>query len=105
MLGQRIELVDEPGPGIDVWTEPVAEQDPGRRYLQARLAMLLSAHEDAPLDSTIGALIAARGLTTCWGRFCLAAAPRPAGDGWLLSTVGPDLDPPRPITLSAPPVS
>lgn len=45
----------------------------------------------------------ARGLTTCWGRFCLAAAPRPAGDGWLLSTVGPDLDPPRPVTLGSPP--
>lgn len=46
-----------------------------------------------------------RGLTTCWGRFCLAAAPQPAGDGWLLSTVGPDLDPPRPITLGSPPPS
>jgi hypothetical protein len=47
----------------------------------------------------------ARGLTTCWGRFCLAAAPQPSGDGWLLSTVGPDLDPPQPITLGTPPPS
>ncbi len=45
----------------------------------------------------------ARGLTTCWGRFCLTAAPQPAGEGWLLSTVGPDLSPPRPITLGSPP--
>ena len=45
----------------------------------------------------------ARGLATCWGRFCLAASPQPAGDGWLLSTVGPELDPPRPVTLSSPP--
>lgn len=62
VLGQRIELVDEPGPGIEVWAEPVAEQHPGRRYLQARLAMLLQAHEDAPLDTTIGALVAAGAL-------------------------------------------
>jgi hypothetical protein len=62
LLGQRIELVDGPGPGIDVWAEPVAEQHPGRRYLQARLATLLSAHEDAPLDTTIDALVAAGAL-------------------------------------------
>jgi hypothetical protein len=43
----------------------------------------------------------ARGLSTCWDRFCLAAAP--AGDGWVLSTVGPDLGPPAPVTISAPP--
>jgi hypothetical protein len=47
----------------------------------------------------------ARGLATCWGRFCLAAAPQPSGDGWLLSTVGLELDSPRPVTLSAPPFS
>ncbi len=46
-----------------------------------------------------------RGLATCWGRFCLAAAPQPSGGGWLLSTVGPELDSPRPVTLSAPPSS
>lgn len=62
VLGQRIELADDLGPGIAVWAEPVAEQHPGRRYLQARLAMLLSAHEDAPLDTTIGALVAAGAL-------------------------------------------
>ena len=62
VLGQRIELVDEPGPGIEVWAEPVAEQHPGRRYLQARLATLLQAHEDAPLDTTIDALVAAGAL-------------------------------------------
>lgn len=47
----------------------------------------------------------ARGLTTCWDRFCLAAAPQPSGDSWLLSTVGPDLDQPHPITLGTPPPS
>jgi hypothetical protein len=62
LLGQRIELADQPGPDIEVWAEPVAEQHPGRRYLQARLAMLLRAHEDAPLDITIGALVAAGAL-------------------------------------------
>ena len=62
VLGQRIELVDDPGSGVEVWVEPVAEQDPGRRYLQARLAMLLQAHEDTPLDSTIDALVAAGAL-------------------------------------------
>lgn len=62
VLGQRIELVDEPGPGIEVWAEPVAEQHPGRRYLQARLATLLQAHEDAPLDITVDALVAAGAL-------------------------------------------
>jgi hypothetical protein len=62
VLGQRIELVDNPGPGVEVWAEPVAEQHPGRRYLQARLAMLLQAHEDAPLDTVIGALVAAGAL-------------------------------------------
>jgi hypothetical protein len=62
VLGQRIELADDPGPGIAVWVEPVAEPHPGRRYLQARLAMLISAHEDAPLDAAIGALVAAGAL-------------------------------------------
>jgi hypothetical protein len=62
VLGQRIELMDQPDPGIEVWAEPVAEQHPGRRYLHARLAMLLQAHEDAPLDTTIGALVAAGAL-------------------------------------------
>ena len=42
----------------------------------------------------------ARGLGTCWDRFGLAAAP--AGDGWALSAVAPDLGPPAPITISAP---
>jgi hypothetical protein len=42
----------------------------------------------------------ARGLGTCWDRFGLAAAP--AGDGWELSAVPPDLGPPAPITISAP---
>jgi hypothetical protein len=42
----------------------------------------------------------ARGLGTCWDRFCLAAEP--AGDGWVLSTVGPDLGQPAPVTISGP---
>lgn len=41
----------------------------------------------------------ARGLGTCWDRFCLAAAPD--GDGWTLSAVTPDLGPPTPITLGS----
>jgi hypothetical protein len=40
----------------------------------------------------------ARGLGTCWDRFCLAAAP--AGDGWKLSAVGPGLGPPSPVTIT-----
>ncbi len=40
----------------------------------------------------------ARGLGTCWDRFCLAAVP--AGDGWELSAVGPDLGPPSPLTIT-----
>jgi hypothetical protein len=47
----------------------------------------------------------ARGLATCLGRFCLTAAPAPAGDGWVLGSVGPDLGSPHPITLSTPPAS
>jgi hypothetical protein len=42
----------------------------------------------------------ARGLGTCWDRFVLAAAP--AGDGWVLSAVAPDLGPPAQITITAP---
>jgi hypothetical protein len=42
----------------------------------------------------------ARGLGTCWDRFVLAAAP--AGDGWTLSTVAPDLGPPAQITITGP---
>ncbi len=45
----------------------------------------------------------ARGLAICWGRFCLAAASEPSGDGWVLSTVGLELDSPRPVTVSSPP--
>jgi hypothetical protein len=40
----------------------------------------------------------ARGLGTCWDRFCLAAGP--ARDGWELSTAGPDLGAPEPIMIS-----
>ena len=42
----------------------------------------------------------ARGLGTCWDRFCLAAAP--AGDGWALSAVAPDLGPPTRSRSPAP---
>jgi hypothetical protein len=42
----------------------------------------------------------ARGLGICWDRFALAAAP--AGDGWALSTVAPDLGPPAQITITGP---
>ena len=43
----------------------------------------------------------ARGLGTCWDRFVLAATP--AGDGWALSAVSPDLGPPAQITITGPP--
>ena len=43
----------------------------------------------------------ARGLATVWDHFCLAAAP--AGEGWALPAVGPDLGPPVPVTISVPP--
>ncbi len=42
----------------------------------------------------------ARGLGACWDRFVLAAAP--AGDGWALSAVAPDLGPPAQITITGP---
>lgn len=42
----------------------------------------------------------ARGLGTCWDRFCLAAGP--AGAGWEVSAVGPGLGAPEPIMLSGP---
>jgi hypothetical protein len=42
----------------------------------------------------------ARGLGTCWDRFALAAAP--AGDGWEVSAVAPDLGPPAQITITGP---
>jgi hypothetical protein len=42
----------------------------------------------------------ARGLATCWDRFCLAAGP--AGAGWEVSAVGPGLGAPEPIMLSGP---
>jgi hypothetical protein len=43
----------------------------------------------------------ARGLGTCWDHFALAAAP--AGDGWALAAVAPDLGPPAQITITGPP--
>ena len=42
----------------------------------------------------------ARGLGTCWDQFCLAAEP--AGDGWTLSAVAPDLGPPSHVTSAVP---
>jgi hypothetical protein len=62
MLGGRIGLPDDPGAGIEVRVEPVAEPDPGRRYLQARLAKVLQAHEPDALDATIEVLVAAGAL-------------------------------------------
>ena len=92
-------------PALRSWT--------GRRDLAVELTMipegqpprLARAGEGIAAELPFGWLgdVWARGLTTCWGRFCLTAAPQPSGDGWLLSTVGPDLDQPRPITLGTPP--
>jgi hypothetical protein len=62
VLGERVELPSDPGAGAAVRVEPVAEPDPGRRYLQARLAKLLQAHEPDALDATIEVLVAAGGL-------------------------------------------
>ena len=45
----------------------------------------------------------ARGLGTCWDRFCLATGP--AGAGWVVSAVGPELGAPEPIVLSGPAAS
>jgi hypothetical protein len=42
-----------------------------------------------------------RGLTTVFGRFCLAASTDD-GRAWTLSTVGPDLGPPAPIRVELP---
>jgi hypothetical protein len=42
-----------------------------------------------------------RGLSTVWGRFCLAAATED-GITWTLTTVGPDLGPPAPIRIELP---
>jgi hypothetical protein len=42
-----------------------------------------------------------RGLSTVWGRFCLAATTDD-GRAWTLSTVGPDLGPPAPVRVELP---
>ena len=71
-----------------------AEHDPGRgRPALARDGDGLAA--ELPFGWITD--VWARGLGTCWDRFCLAAAPD--GDGWALSAVGPDLGPPAPITI------
>jgi hypothetical protein len=77
-----------------------------------RLALTMIGESDRPALAPDGDGIAvelpfgwisdvwARGLGTCWDRFTLAAAP--AGDGWALSAVAPDLGPPTEITITGP---
>jgi hypothetical protein len=83
----------------------------GRPDLRVSLTMI--GESDRPAVAPDGDVIAvklpfgwisdvwARGLGTCWDRFTLAAAP--AGDGWTLSAVAPDLGPPTLITITGPP--
>jgi hypothetical protein len=88
----------------------------GRPDLRVGLTMISEAQRPAltsdadgiAVELPLGWLIDvwAKGLCTFWGRFCLAAAPAEAGwaeAGWVLSTVSPDLGPPRPISVGNPP--
>jgi hypothetical protein len=82
----------------------------GRPDLQVALTMI--GESDRPALAADGDGIAvelpfgwisdvwARGLGTCWDHFALAAEP--AGDGWALSAVPPDLGPPAQITITGP---
>lgn len=81
-------------PGLAVEVAMIGEDEPpaltrGPATLAAQL----------PFGWTVD--VWARGLTTVWGRFCLGAAP--TEDGWILTTVGPELGPPAPVTVSRPP--
>jgi hypothetical protein len=58
ILGQRLDLTGGPVQAT-VWTEPVTEQDPARRYLWALAAI---ANDGTPLDPAVEALTAAGGL-------------------------------------------
>ena len=77
-----------------------------------RVALTMIAEPDQPALAPDGDGIAvelpfgwisdvwARGLAICWDRFGLAAAP--AGEGWAVSAVAPDLGPPALITIAGP---
>jgi hypothetical protein len=74
---------------------------------EAQRPALTSDADGIAVELPLGWLIDvwAKGLCTFWGRFCLAAAPAEAGwaeAGWVLSTVSPDLGPPRPISVGNP---
>jgi hypothetical protein len=62
VLGERVELASEPGAGAEVWVEPLAEQDPARRYLWARLASVTGQHTPNAIEATIDTLVAAGAL-------------------------------------------
>jgi len=62
ILGERVELASEPPAGVEVRVEPVAEQDPARRYLWARLASAAEFHGDTAVEATIDTLVAAGAL-------------------------------------------
>jgi hypothetical protein len=62
VLGERVELAGDPGAGIEVWAEPLAEQDPARRYLWARLASGAEFHGRTAVETTIETLVAVRAL-------------------------------------------
>lgn len=59
VLGERIELAGEPPAGVEVRLEPLAEQDPARRYLWTMLAAQEDFHNSASIEAAIGALVAA----------------------------------------------
>jgi hypothetical protein len=82
----------------------------GRPDLQVMLTMIGESGQPALVPDGDGIAVElpfgwisdvwARGLGTCWDRFALAAAP--AGDGWAVSAVGPDLGPAAQITITGP---
>jgi hypothetical protein len=62
ILGERVELSGDPGAGVKVWVEPLAELDPARRYLWAKLASLAEFRASTAVEATIDTLVAAGSL-------------------------------------------
>jgi hypothetical protein len=62
VFGERVELAGDQGAGVEVWVEPVAEPDPARRYLWARLASVAGQHTPDVVATTIDTLVAAGAL-------------------------------------------
>jgi hypothetical protein len=92
ILGERIETAGEPPGGVEVWVEPVTEQDPARRYLWARLASVTGYHDPEAIEPTIGTLVAAGALAAddpVIGQARAAAAQHAHGSGSGLASHGP----------------